>query len=119
MAVALEAGELDIAFNLPVESLSRLKARNITVKTFLVGYQYMLWQNTRREALADPRVRQAVDLALDRNELVTAIQGGEPANGAFPGVRPMRSRNRGRPMPPPPTGSSTRPAGSAGLMAGG
>ncbi len=84
MAVALEAGELDIAFNLPVESLSRLKARNITVKTFLVGYQYMLWQNTRREALADPRVRQAVDLALDRNELVTAIQGGEPANGAFP-----------------------------------
>jgi len=84
MAVALEAGELDMAFNLPVESLPRLKARNLAVKSFLVGYQYMMWQNTRRETLVDPRVRQAIDLALDRSELATAIQGGEPASGAFP-----------------------------------
>ncbi len=89
MAVALEAGELDMAFNLPVEALPRLKARGIAVKTFLVGYQYMMWQNTRREALSDPRVRRAIDLVLDRAELATAIQGGEPANGAFPKGTPF------------------------------
>lgn len=89
MAVALESGELDMAFNLPVEALPRLKARGIAVKSFLVGYQYMMWQNTRREALADPRVRQAIDLALDRAELATAIQGGEPATGAFPKGTPF------------------------------
>lgn len=84
MAVALEAGELDLAFNLPVEALGRLKARRgVTVKSFLVGYQYMMVMNTRRDLLADARVRQAVDLAINRGQLAQAIQGGEPATGAF------------------------------------
>lgn len=85
MAVALEAGELDLAFNLPVESLPRLKARrDVTVKSFLVGYQYMMVMNMRRGGLADARVRRAIDLGIDRRQLALAVQGGEPATGAFP-----------------------------------
>jgi len=84
MAVALEAGELDLAFNLPVEALGRLKTGPaVTVKTFLVGYQYMMVMNTRRGLLADARVRRAIDLGINRGQLAQAVQGGEPATGAF------------------------------------
>lgn len=84
MAVALEAGELDLAFNLPAEALPRLKSRSaVTVKSFLVGYQYMMVMNTRRDHLADARVRRAIDLGINRAQLAQAVQGGEPATGAF------------------------------------
>ena len=85
MAVALEGGELDLAFNLPAESVPRLKSRPaVTVKSFLVGYQYMMVMNTRRDGLADARVRRAIDLGINRGQLAQAVHGGEPATGAFP-----------------------------------
>lgn len=84
MALAFEAGELDLAFGLPSEVLSRLKANpDLTVKSFAVGYQYFGFLNTDRPALSDPLVRQAVDLAIDREQLVAAINAGQPATGAF------------------------------------
>jgi peptide/nickel transport system substrate-binding protein len=84
MALAFEAGELDLAFGLPAESLSRLKASpDLTVKSFTVGYQYYGFLNTERPALGDVKVRQAIDLAVDRAQLVAAINGGLPATGAF------------------------------------
>lgn len=84
MALAFEAGELDLAFGLPSEGLARLKANpDLGVKSFAVGYQYFGFLNTERPALTDAKVRQAIDLAIDRNELVVAINGGTPATGAF------------------------------------
>ena len=84
MALAFEAGGLDLAFGLPSEVLSRLKANpDLTVKSFQVGYQYFGFLNTARPAFSDPLVRQAVDLAIDRDQLVAAINGGQPATGAF------------------------------------
>lgn len=84
MALAFEAGELDLAFGLPSEVLSRLKANaGLTVKSFQVGYQYFGFLNIARPAFSDPMVRQAVDLAIDRDQLVAAINGGQPAAGAF------------------------------------
>lgn len=84
MALAFEAGELDLAFGLPAEGLSRLKANpDLSVKSFPVGYQYFGFVNIERPAVSDVRVRQAVDLAIDRDELVAAINGGTPATGAF------------------------------------
>jgi peptide/nickel transport system substrate-binding protein len=85
MAFAMEGGEIDMAFNLPAETVSRLKRRQGTdVKSFLVAYQYMMILNTKRDTLSDARVRQAIDLGVDRAQLVAAVQGGEPATGAFP-----------------------------------
>jgi peptide/nickel transport system substrate-binding protein len=43
----------------------------------------MAWMNTSRAPLDDVRVRRAVDLALDRAQIARAVQGGEPATGAF------------------------------------
>lgn len=84
LSLALEAGELDLAFGLPSEVIPRLKANpDLTVKSFPVGYQYLAFLNTSHLQLSDVRVRQAVDLAIDRNQLAAAINGGLPATGAY------------------------------------
>ena len=84
MALAFEAGELDLAFGLPSETLARLKANpDLSIRSFAVGYQYYGFLNNTRPALAEAPVRQAIDLAIDRSQLVAAIGGGTPATGAF------------------------------------
>jgi peptide/nickel transport system substrate-binding protein len=84
MSLALEAGELDLAFGLPSEVISRLNTNpDLTIKSFSVGYQYLAFLNTTRPLLGDVKVRQALDLAFDRTELAAAINGGEPATGAY------------------------------------
>ena len=83
LALAFASGEVDMAFNLPVETLPMLEAPERKIVSFPVAYQYMMWMNTRTSALSDPRVRRAIDLAVSREDLVTAAQAGVPATGAF------------------------------------
>ena len=83
LALAFASGEVDMAFNLPVETLSMLETRDGRIVSFPVAYQYMMWMNTRTSALSDPRVRRAIDLAVSREDLLTAAQAGVPATGAF------------------------------------
>ena len=89
LALAFASGELDMAFNLPVETLSMLETTDGKLVSFPVAYQYMMWMNTRTPALSDPRVRRAIDLAVSREDLVTAAQAGVPATGAFAGSYPF------------------------------
>lgn len=85
LATALEEGTLDLAFHLPVDALPKLRQKNdITVKSFLVGYQYMMWYNTRNPQLADVNVRNALDIALDRHELTQEVRAGKPTRSFFP-----------------------------------
>lgn len=84
MALAFEAGELDLAFGLPSEVVARLKSNpELTVKSFPVGYQYLAFMNTAKPILGDVKVRQAIDLTIDRSQLAAAINGGTPATGAY------------------------------------
>lgn len=89
LALAFAAGELDMAFNLPVETLAMLEAAEGETVSFPVAYQYMMWMNTRSPALSDPRVRRAIDLAISREDLVAAAQAGVPATGAFAETYPF------------------------------
>lgn len=94
MALAFEAGELDLAFGLPSEIVGRLKSNTeVSVKSFAVGYQYMAFLNTTRPALADVRVRQAIDLTFDRSQLAVAINGGTPATGAYAPYFPFAGKD--------------------------
>ena len=89
LALGLESGELDIAFNLAVETVPRLTRRaGLTVKSTPVAYQYMLLANTAKAPLDDVRVRRAIDLAIDRRDLVTLLGGGEVASGLYPSFMP-------------------------------
>lgn len=84
MTLALESGELDLAFGLPSETIARLKRNSdLHVKSFPVGYQYFAWINTQRPILQDVKVRQALDLSFNRAELSAAINGGDIATGAY------------------------------------
>lgn len=94
MTLALESGELDLAFGLPSEVIARLKANPaLTIKSFPVGYQYFAFLNTSRPALQDKAVRQAIDLAFDRMELAAAINGGSPATGAYAPYFPFAGKD--------------------------
>jgi peptide/nickel transport system substrate-binding protein len=92
LALALESGEVDIAFNVASETLPRLQRRpGVTVKSTPVAYQYMMLLNTAKAPFDDARVRRAVDLAVERAMLTAAVNGGEAASGMFPRVFPFAS----------------------------
>lgn len=93
MTLALEAGELDLAFGLPSEVVKRLETNPaLTIKSFPVGYQYLAFLNTKRPITADIKVREALDLTFDRKELAAAINGGEPATGAYAAYFPFAGK---------------------------
>ncbi|MEM9439295.1 MAG: ABC transporter substrate-binding protein [Pseudomonadota bacterium] len=94
MALAFASGELDMAFNLPVETLGMLEATEGETVSFPVAYQYMMWMNTTSPALSDPRVRRAIDMAINRADLVTAAQAGVPATGAFADSYPFAAKGQ-------------------------
>lgn len=89
LALGFAAGDFDMAFNLPVETLPMVEAAGGKVITFPVSYQYMMWMNTRTDVLSDVRVRKAIDLAINRDDLATAAQAGIPATGAFAAIYPF------------------------------
>lgn len=90
LALALRGGEVDMAFHLPVETLPLVTADpSVTVASFPVGYQYMMWMNVRDGALADERVRRAIDLAIPREALVAAARSGMVATGAYATAYPF------------------------------
>ena len=53
---------------------------DVTVKTYAVGYQYMMFFNTKKQQLADKRVRLALALMVDRPALARAT--APPGMGA-------------------------------------
>jgi peptide/nickel transport system substrate-binding protein len=111
LALAFEAGELDLAFGLPSEMAPRLASQpGLDVKSFTVGYQYMAILNTGAPRAADQAVRQAIDLAIDREQLVAAINGGVPATGAFAPYFPFAPAMRAPPTVEAAAERSARPA---------
>lgn len=90
MALALESGELDLAFQIPAETLGRLRARgDLGTMTILGGYQYYVIPNTTRPPLDDVRVRRAIQAAMDPRVMVRAGRGGEVSMGFFPPPYPF------------------------------
>jgi peptide/nickel transport system substrate-binding protein len=89
LANALAAGDVDLAFHLPVGRKAGLQAAGITVQTFDVGYHYMMFPNTRPSSvLHDLNVRKAVDLVINRQALATALQAGTGTRSLFPSSSP-------------------------------
>jgi peptide/nickel transport system substrate-binding protein len=83
----LRGGELDVAQIMPADAAKSLAgSKDFTVFTMPVGRCRMLAFNLSRPPFADIRVREAVNLAVNRQELVDAILDGfgEPAKTLFP-----------------------------------
>jgi len=97
LAEALKAGEIDVAFHLPITSLAEInKLDGILVKTFETGYHYMAHyniHNSTNDAMADKNVRKAIDLAINRAELVEELAGGKGTRSFFPDYTPWYAQH--------------------------
>ncbi|MDX2110666.1 MAG: peptide ABC transporter substrate-binding protein [Verrucomicrobiota bacterium] len=85
------AGQLHITNTLPIpkiDSWQGMAAESIRFDDFLGIYYYSL--NTRKPPLSDPRVREALSLAVDREALVSKVTRGRqrPATSFTPDLVP-------------------------------
>ncbi|MDB4896697.1 MAG: extracellular solute-binding protein family 5 [Firmicutes bacterium] len=94
-SVALEAGEAQIVDRLPPESVADLKNNSkveVLVKpsTFQISFEI----NNRMKPFDDPRVRRALNLAVDKEALIKGLlrgMGSVPAGPVPPGAQwPMQ-----------------------------
>jgi peptide/nickel transport system substrate-binding protein len=84
LAEAFEDLNVDVGFHLPIDTLDEVRSMDgADVKTFEVGYHYMMFYNTLKQ-MDDVIVRQAIDVAIDRNALVQALEGGHATRSLFP-----------------------------------
>ena len=86
---AFEAGKLDGTYNLIQEDIVRFKKDGTLKQAPQLGtYFYRI--NTTKKPLNDPRVRQALSIALNRQDLVDDVfKGGQtPAFAFVPGAVP-------------------------------
>ncbi|MDQ3897588.1 MAG: ABC transporter substrate-binding protein [Actinomycetota bacterium] len=75
--LALEAGEIDVAFDLPRADVKSLKAAGVNVPTSPVGGYEVLFADLTGKApydlLADTNLRKAVSYAIDRKAMITGV----------------------------------------------
>jgi len=78
--LALEAGNIDFAFEVPRPDVKSLKAKGFKIVTSSVGTYRALYANVRSRApydlLADVRLRRAIAHSIDRKKLVTGVLEG-------------------------------------------
>jgi len=82
LGLAFVAGKLDVV-DVPIPQMADLKAQVPTASYSidLSNSHYHIFLNTTRPPFDDPRVRQALNLAIDRHEFLTVIAGGQGAIG--------------------------------------
>lgn len=73
-ALMAEAGQVEVAFGLDPASLQRLRqGRRVRVEAVTIPRTMILKVNAGHRWLADPRARQALSLALNRNGIARAL----------------------------------------------
>ena len=93
--LAFEANQLDIATYFPENDAVRIASReNITIVNRPTNRLCFFFVRTKDGPLADKRVRQAVNLAIDRQQIVKAVLadiGGEACSSVFPQTLPWNN----------------------------
>jgi oligopeptide transport system substrate-binding protein len=83
-----ETNELDMTYQMPTESIRRLRSSPEFRSEPQVATYYVCFNN-KKKPTDDPRVRRALSLAIDRRIITRVItQGGEPVAQAYvaPGI---------------------------------
>ena len=111
MKLAFDAGEIDMAFTVTPEVAKMIKDDGKNVKTIDTGYQYFGIFNLNSDIMKNEKVRQAINLGINRDEYVKSLMGGRVATGFFAQYLPLPQRHRsGCPARPQESGPSGRPA---------
>ena len=82
MKLAMESGEIDMAFTVTAQVAEMLKKENITIKSIDAGYQYFAPINLDG-VLSDKIIREAINIGIDRNEYLSILKGGTLPTGLF------------------------------------
>jgi len=86
-ALAFEAGEIDMVVNYPEADFKRIQETGAQGFSAPTGRLYFYTVNATNGPMANPFIRQAVSLAIDRNGVVEAALsgvGGVPAGTIYP-----------------------------------
>jgi ABC-type transport system substrate-binding protein len=79
--LALESGDVDLAYQIPGPDVKGLKARGLTLLNSPVGAYEAMYANIHgtgaRDILSDVNVRKAVGYAIDRRQLVDGVLEGQ------------------------------------------
>jgi len=78
--LALEAGDVDVIYQVPTADVKGLKDKGFTIANSAVGAYEAMYANIKgaapRDILSDINVRKAVAMSIDRNQLVTNVLDG-------------------------------------------
>ena len=86
-ALAFEAGEVDMVINYPEADFARIQETGAQGFSAPTARLYFYTVNAQSGPMANPLIRQAVSLAVDRNGVVEAVLsgvGGQAAGTVFP-----------------------------------
>jgi ABC-type transport system substrate-binding protein len=80
---SLLRGAVDVVSDIPADAVEFVRTEDVQVRSFARGYQYLIAFNSQRKPFTSPVVRRALNLAIDREELVRNSLGGAalPATG--------------------------------------
>jgi peptide/nickel transport system substrate-binding protein len=80
---SLLRGEVDMVTDLPPDSVELVRNEKIRIVSFARNYVYLIAFNGRLAKFADPRIRRALNIAIDRDSIVQKILKGSglPATG--------------------------------------
>ena len=84
---ALVSGDIDWTIAVPAQSVEELKERDdVIIDEVPAGAYWYIGVNTEREPLNDPRVRQAISYAINREQIAEAATFGnaEPTQDPIP-----------------------------------
>lgn len=78
--LALEAGEIDFAFQVPRDDVEGLKQKGFKIENSPVGAYEAMYANVHspapRDILTDVQVRKAIAMGIDRKKLVNGVLNG-------------------------------------------
>jgi peptide/nickel transport system substrate-binding protein len=78
--LALQAGDIDIAYNVPRDDVGTLKSKGFTIANSTAGAYRAMYANIHGSApydiLQDINVRKAVEMGIDRSKYVSGVLNG-------------------------------------------
>jgi peptide/nickel transport system substrate-binding protein len=74
---ALRTGQIHLGLLSPVGARTLANETNVSVRTSPLGVVRMVWLGTEAKPLNDQRVRKALDMAIDRQELIQKVMLGQ------------------------------------------
>ena len=83
LKLAFESGDIDMAFTVTPDVAELLKKDGKMVKSIPAGYQYFGMCNLKDGALKDPKVREALNYGLNRQDYLDVLKGGKIETGLF------------------------------------